>query len=254
MPAEKTWCLWILRALQQISCVSHMAREICGNSTKTYWSAHSYQEYRRLLDAETMAVCQIYGETKLANLLVREGKKAKEWLTSAHEDAEYAREHIDVRLRRPEELRAGRSKETADDLYVTGQQSRERVREEALQARLQVNRMPGPTPTSAGGEMRRLIIKAAVEEACSKSSGHGTRSTSSGDNREDRGSCESGDRHLARIAALLEKWEDFAGEVEDKGDKGDPQTAIRGQAGHLVPANHRSCRFQRWSQGSCTQG
>jgi hypothetical protein len=75
--AERTRHLWILRALQQTSCVSHMAWEICGDSTKTYWSAHLYQEYRRLLDSETMAVCRIHAEIKLADLLVREGKKAK---------------------------------------------------------------------------------------------------------------------------------------------------------------------------------
>jgi hypothetical protein len=32
--ADKARRLWILRALQQTSCVSHMAREVCDDSTK----------------------------------------------------------------------------------------------------------------------------------------------------------------------------------------------------------------------------
>jgi hypothetical protein len=51
--------LWILRALQQTSCVSHMAQEICDDSTKAKWSTWSYREYRRLLDEEMLAVCRI---------------------------------------------------------------------------------------------------------------------------------------------------------------------------------------------------
>jgi hypothetical protein len=56
----------------------------------------------------------------------------------------------------------------------------------------------------------------------------------------------SSNRHLAKIAALLEKWEDFAGKVEDKGDKGDPETAARGQAGHPGSAVNEICQLQRW--------
>jgi hypothetical protein len=37
--------------------------------------------------------------------------------------------------------------------------------------------------------------------------------------------------------------------VEDKGEEGDPQSAVRGQAGHPVPADHGSCQDQRWEPG-----
>jgi hypothetical protein len=75
-----------------------MAREICDDSTKADWTAWAYREYRRLLDVEMMAVCQIYAEIKLADLPVREGKEARGWLTSAHRDVECAREHIGMRI------------------------------------------------------------------------------------------------------------------------------------------------------------
>jgi hypothetical protein len=76
-----------------------MAREICDDSTKADWSAWAYHEYRRLLDIEMMAVCQIYAEVKLADLPVREGKEAREWLTSMHREVECARGHIGMRIR-----------------------------------------------------------------------------------------------------------------------------------------------------------
>jgi hypothetical protein len=63
--ADKAQRLWILRALQQTSCVSHMAREICDDATKAEWTHQTYREYRRLLDEEMMAVCKIYTEVKL---------------------------------------------------------------------------------------------------------------------------------------------------------------------------------------------
>jgi hypothetical protein len=75
--ADRARRLWILRALQQTSYFSHMAQEICDDSTKAGWTTCSYREYRRLLDEEMMAVRQIYAEVKLADLPVREGKEAR---------------------------------------------------------------------------------------------------------------------------------------------------------------------------------
>ncbi len=102
--AEKARRLWIPRALQQTSYVSHMAREVCEDSTKSDWGIWAYREYRRLLDDEMMAVCRIYGEVELADLPVRQGKEAQGWLTSAHQDAERAREHIGEHSRKREGL------------------------------------------------------------------------------------------------------------------------------------------------------
>jgi hypothetical protein len=104
--AEKARRLWIPRAFQRTSYVSHMAQEICDDSTKANWGAWPYQEYRRLLDEEMMMVCRICAEVEWADLPVRDGKEAKEWLTSAHQDAERAREHIGRRIKRKEELMA----------------------------------------------------------------------------------------------------------------------------------------------------
>jgi hypothetical protein len=76
-----------------------MAREVCEDSTKTGWSIWSYKEYRRLLDEEMMEVCRIYAEVELADLPVSKGKEPKGWLTSAHQEAEHAREHIGERIK-----------------------------------------------------------------------------------------------------------------------------------------------------------
>ncbi len=97
--AEKARRLWIPRAFQQTSYVSHMAREVCDDSTKVRWTPWTYREYRRLLDDEMMAVCRIYAEVELADLPVREGKEALGWLRSAHRNIEYACEHIGMRIR-----------------------------------------------------------------------------------------------------------------------------------------------------------
>jgi hypothetical protein len=104
--AEKARRLWIARALQQTSYVSRMAQEIDDNSTKTGWSVWSYQHYRRLLDEEMMEVCRIYAEVELADLPVSKGKEAKGWLTSAHQEAERAREHIGERIKGMKTLQA----------------------------------------------------------------------------------------------------------------------------------------------------
>ncbi len=97
--AEKARRLWILRAFQQTSYVSHMAQEIGDDSTKTEWSIWSYEHYRRLLDEEMMEVCRVYAEVELADLPVSRGKEAKGWLMSAHQEAERAREHIGERIK-----------------------------------------------------------------------------------------------------------------------------------------------------------
>ncbi len=73
--ADKARRLWILRALQQTSFVSHMAGEMCDDSTKADWTSWTYREYRRQLDEDMMAVCQIYAEVELADLPVRDGKR-----------------------------------------------------------------------------------------------------------------------------------------------------------------------------------
>jgi hypothetical protein len=150
--AERARRLWILRALQQTSCVSHMAREVCDDSTKANWSTYLYREYRRLLDAEMMAACQIYAETKLADLLVRKGKEAKGWLTSVHKDAEYAQDHNGARLKRSEKLKASWDKEATGNRHFMDLASRKRARDAAYQARLQASRMPKAATKFSGSK------------------------------------------------------------------------------------------------------
>jgi hypothetical protein len=104
--AEKARRLWIARARQRTSYVSHMAQEITDGSTKAGWSIWSYKNYRRLLDEEMMKVCRIYAEVELADLPVSKGKEAKGWLTSAHQEAERAREHIGERIKGMKMLQA----------------------------------------------------------------------------------------------------------------------------------------------------
>jgi hypothetical protein len=59
----------------------------------------------------------------------------------------------------------------------------------------------------------------------------------------------SGNRHLVRIAAQVEKRENFARKVEGGGGKSDPQTTVGSQAGHPGPTVHGNCQFQRWEPG-----
>jgi hypothetical protein len=157
--AEKTRRLWIARALQQTSYVSHMAQEIDDNSTKTGWSIWSYKHYRRLLDEEMMEVCRIYAEVELADLPVSKGKEAKGWLTSAHQEAERAREHIGERIKginvlqallypAPEgsSLRCQQNRARGRALRKAlgaGQEPREQAEEAAARARLQAARATG---------------------------------------------------------------------------------------------------------------
>jgi hypothetical protein len=98
--AEKARRLWIRRALQQTSYVSHMAQEIEDSSTKAGWDIWSYKHYRGLLDKEMMEACRTYAEVELADLPVSKGKEAKGWLTNAHQEVEHAREHIGERIKK----------------------------------------------------------------------------------------------------------------------------------------------------------
>jgi hypothetical protein len=83
-PVETARRLWAQRALQQTLYVSHMAQEICDDSTKTDWTFWTYCEYRRLLDEEIVTICQAYMEVGMTDLSDREGKEAKERLIGAH--------------------------------------------------------------------------------------------------------------------------------------------------------------------------
>jgi hypothetical protein len=84
--AEKARRLWVARALQQTSYVSHMAQEIGDDSTKTEWSIWSYEHYRRLLEEEVVEASRAYAEIELADLPVSKGEEAKVWLMSAQRE------------------------------------------------------------------------------------------------------------------------------------------------------------------------
>jgi hypothetical protein len=149
-----------------------MAREVCEDSTKADWGVWAYREYRRLLDEEMMAVCQIYAEIELADLPVREGKEAQGWLTRAHQDAERAREHIGEHIRKREGLRALLYPDVEDSSPRTqqrrvrgrafleakgaGTKPRKQAELAAARARLQATRATGtPGGVSAGGRSGR---------------------------------------------------------------------------------------------------
>jgi hypothetical protein len=84
--AEKARRLWMTRARQQTSCVSHIAQEVCEDSTKANWGVWAYRKYRKLLDNEVVAVRRMYTEANMANLSVRERKEALRWVKCAHHD------------------------------------------------------------------------------------------------------------------------------------------------------------------------
>jgi hypothetical protein len=167
MPVETARRLWAQRALQQTSYVSHMAQEICDDSTKANWTSWTYHEYRRLLDEEMVTICQIYMEVGLTDLPVREEKEAKEWLTSAHRDAERAQEHIGARIRKLEELKTllspgkkglqqKRARHAAFwETRGASAMSRRRARGAADRARSQANKTLKGTTEFPGGERKK---------------------------------------------------------------------------------------------------
>jgi hypothetical protein len=145
-----------------------MAQEIEDNSTKAGWNIWSYKHYRGLLDKEMMEACRIYAEVELADLPVSKGKEAKGWLTSAHQEAERAREHIGERIKRIKVLQAllypalegsslrchrrrtrGR---VLREARGAGPQPRDQAEEAAARARLQAARklVYGPEETGSG--------------------------------------------------------------------------------------------------------
>ncbi len=105
-----------------------------------------------------MAVCRIYTEVELADLPVWEGKEAKGWLTSPHQDAERTREHIGKHIKRREELRALLYPDMEDsslrsqqrrargmvflEAKGAGAKPRRQAEDAAARARLQANRTP----------------------------------------------------------------------------------------------------------------
>jgi len=166
--AEEVRTLWIPRALQQTSYVSHMAQEIEDSSTKAGWDIWSYKHYRGLLDKEMMEACRTYAEVELADLPVSEGKEAKGWLTSAHQKVEHAQEHIGERIEKmrvsqallypaPEgaSLRCHRRRTRGRVLREArraGPRPRDQAEEAAARARLQAARrlVYGPEETGSG--------------------------------------------------------------------------------------------------------
>ncbi|MFO0000234.1 MAG: hypothetical protein ACK559_03825, partial [bacterium] len=104
--AKKARRLWIPRALQQTSYVSHMAREVCEDSTKANLGVWAYRGYKKLLNDEVMVVRRMYAEVKLADLSVRERKKALEWLKRTNQEVQRARGHIGQHIAKRERLRA----------------------------------------------------------------------------------------------------------------------------------------------------
>ncbi len=164
IPVETARRLWARRALQQASYVSHMAQEICEDSTKADWTSWTYREYRGLLDEEMVTICQIYMEIGMTDLSVREGKEAKEWLMGAHRDAERARGHIGERIRRLYELKAlliprrqqGRALRVAFwETESASAMSRRRARGAADRARSQANKTLKRTTEFPGGERKK---------------------------------------------------------------------------------------------------
>ncbi len=97
---EKARSLWIQRALQQTSYVSHMTKEMDDYSVETEWGLWSYERYRRMLDAEMTEVCRIYAEIELTDLPGSKGEEAQEWLTDAHGNVKREHERINMHIRR----------------------------------------------------------------------------------------------------------------------------------------------------------
>jgi hypothetical protein len=115
-----------------------------------------------------LTVCRIYAEVKLADLPVRKGKEANGWLTSAHQDAECAREHIGEHIKKKGELRTlvdpvkrGSQRRQAQRAAFWATQgankkSRKQAQGAADQARLQANRTPEAAAEFPGNKLSRV--------------------------------------------------------------------------------------------------
>jgi hypothetical protein len=113
---------WISRAFLQTTFTSRVAQGACSDSAEIAWT---YQEHRRLLDDEAMAVCRVYAEVEWADLPVHERERAQKWLTSTHEKIERAREHVAMRIREAGEWGAPPS--LPEGRYAYRQETRRRV-------------------------------------------------------------------------------------------------------------------------------
>jgi hypothetical protein len=137
-----------------------MAQEIEDISTKAGWNIWSYKHYRGLLDKEMMETCRIYAEVELGDLPVSKGKEAKGWLTNAHREVEYAREHIGERI---EKLRVSQAL-----LYPAPEGASLRCHRRRTRGRvLREARRAGPRPRDQAEEAAaRARLQAARRLVC----------------------------------------------------------------------------------------
>jgi hypothetical protein len=93
---------WTWRILRQATKVLCLAEEICNTATKARWQPCAYSIYRWRMEQEVGHLCACCGDEEEA--VVKAQRKAKTWLTKAHESVERAREHIGSHLRKVSDL------------------------------------------------------------------------------------------------------------------------------------------------------
>jgi hypothetical protein len=98
--------------------------------------------------------------------------------------------------------------------------------------------------TDAGGEMRRPIIEAGVEEACGKRDGNG---------EEDQESCGNGDKRPAGIAAPRESGRILSERWKTKETRMILRTQPEAKQGIQFQPAMGAADIRDGSQGSCSQ-
>jgi hypothetical protein len=89
---------WTRQALRQATKVSCMAEEICDTTPKAGWQPCAYSIYRWRLEQEVRHLYACFGGPDEEEAVAKAQKKAKTWLTKAHEGIEWARDHIGLHL------------------------------------------------------------------------------------------------------------------------------------------------------------
>jgi hypothetical protein len=84
--------------MRQATKVSCMAEEICDTTIKAGWQACAYSIYRWRLEQEVRHLYACFSGPDEEEAVAKAQKKAKTWLTKAHEGVERARDHKGLHL------------------------------------------------------------------------------------------------------------------------------------------------------------
>jgi hypothetical protein len=96
-PEDTAWTRQVLRQATKVFC---LAEEICDTATKAGWQPCAYSIYRWRMEQEVGHLCACFGGPDEDEAVMKAQRKAKTWLTKAHESVERASKRIGSHLRK----------------------------------------------------------------------------------------------------------------------------------------------------------